>query len=51
MNKFTKELIESLTEACEHAGGKESRVRVRVMEMHVVKSSKMDRQPTKPNST
>ena len=30
MNKFSKELIESLTEACEHAEGKPSGVRVHV---------------------
>ena len=33
MNNFSKELIESLTEACEHAEGKPSSVRVHVVEV------------------
>ena len=33
MNKFSKELIESLTEACEHAEGKRREVRVHVVEV------------------
>lgn len=32
MNKFSKDLIESLTEACEHAEGKPTGVRVHVVE-------------------
>ncbi len=32
MNKFSKELIESLTEACEHAEGKPGAVRVHVVD-------------------
>ena len=38
MNKFSKELIESLTEACEQAEGKASRVRVRVVELPDVRA-------------
>src|SRR5206468_12974642 len=38
MNKFSKELIESLTEACEHAEGKPSRVRVHVVEVPDVRA-------------
>jgi putative transcriptional regulator len=33
MNKFSKELIESLTEACEHAEGKPSGVRIHVVDV------------------
>jgi hypothetical protein len=33
MNKFSKKLVESLTEACEHAEGKQSSVRVHVMKV------------------
>jgi putative transcriptional regulator len=33
MNKFSKELTESLTEACEHAEGKPDAVRVHVVEV------------------
>jgi putative transcriptional regulator len=38
MNKFSKELIESLTEACEHAEGKPSGVRVHVVEIPDVRA-------------
>ena len=38
MNKFSKELIESLTEACEHAEGKPNRVRVHVVEVPDVRA-------------
>jgi putative transcriptional regulator len=38
MNKFSKELIESLTEACGHAEGKRSAVRVHVVEVPDVRS-------------
>src|ERR1700746_1062939 len=38
MNKFSKELIESLTEACEHAEGKPSEVRVHVVEIPDVRA-------------
>jgi len=38
MNKFSKELIESLTEACEHAEGKRSEVRVHVVEVPDVRA-------------
>ena len=38
MNKFGKELIESLTEACEHAEGKPSGVRVHVVEVPDVRA-------------
>jgi putative transcriptional regulator len=38
MNKFSKELIESLTEACEHAEGKPSGVRVHVVEVPDVRA-------------
>ena len=38
MNKFSKELIESLTEACEHAEGKPSEVRVHVVEVPDVRA-------------
>ncbi len=33
MNRFTKDLIESLTEACEHAEGNPNVVRVRVIQV------------------
>ena len=33
MNKFSKDLIESLAEACEHAEDKPSGVRVHVVEV------------------
>jgi hypothetical protein len=33
MNKFSKELIESLTEACEHAEGNVACVRISVVEV------------------
>jgi hypothetical protein len=33
MNKFSKELVESMTEACEHAEGKPGRVRVHVVDV------------------
>jgi putative transcriptional regulator len=35
MNKFSKELVESLTEACEHAEGKPSGVRVHTVEVPI----------------
>jgi putative transcriptional regulator len=38
MNKFSKELIESLTEACEHAEGRPSGVRVHVVEVPDVRA-------------
>ena len=38
MNKFSKELIASLTEAAEHAEGKPSRVRVSVVEVPDVRA-------------
>jgi putative transcriptional regulator len=38
VNKFSKELIESLTEACEHAEGKPSEARVNVVEVPDVRS-------------
>jgi putative transcriptional regulator len=38
MNKFSRELIESLTEACEHAEGKPSAVRVHVVEVPDVRA-------------
>jgi putative transcriptional regulator len=38
MNKFSKELIESLTEACEHAEGKPIGVRVHVVEVPDVRA-------------
>ena len=38
MNKFSKELIESLTEACEHAEGKPGGVRVHVVEVPDVRA-------------
>lgn len=38
MNKFSKELIESLTEAYEHSEGKPSRVRVHVVEVPDVRA-------------
>jgi hypothetical protein len=38
MSKFSKELIESLTEACEHAEGKPSGVRVHVVEVPDVRA-------------
>ena len=38
MNKFGKELIESLTEACQHAEGKPSKVRVNVVEIPDVRA-------------
>jgi putative transcriptional regulator len=38
MNKFSKELIESLTEAVEHAEGKSSAVRVHVVEVPDVRA-------------
>ena len=38
MNKFSKELIESLTEACEHAEGKRGEVRVHVVEVPDVRA-------------
>ena len=44
MNKFSKELIESLTEACEHAEGKPSPVRVHLIE--APKLSNSDDNPT-----
>jgi hypothetical protein len=33
MNKFSKELIESMTDACEHAEGTQQPVRVHVVEV------------------
>ncbi len=33
MNKFTRDLIESLTEAVEHAEGRATRVRVHIVEV------------------
>jgi phenylpyruvate tautomerase PptA (4-oxalocrotonate tautomerase family) len=39
MNKFSRELIESLTEAVEHAEGKPSAVRVHVVEVSDVQAS------------
>ena len=38
MNKFSKELIESLTEACEHAEGEPSEIRVHVVEVPDVRA-------------
>ena len=38
MKKFSKELIESLTEACEHAEGKPSGVRAHVVEVPDVRA-------------
>src|SRR5277367_2125810 len=38
MNKFSKELNESLTEACDHAEGKPSGVRVHVVEVPDVRA-------------
>ncbi|MGH7062308.1 MAG: hypothetical protein ACREFH_18100, partial [Stellaceae bacterium] len=38
MNKFSKDLIESLTEAREHAGGKPGGVRVHVVEVPDVRA-------------
>jgi len=38
MNKFSKDLIESLSEACEHAEGKPSGVRVHVVEVPDVRA-------------
>ena len=38
MNKFSKDLIESLTEACEHAEGKRGEVRVHVVEVPDVRA-------------
>jgi putative transcriptional regulator len=38
MNKFSKELVESMTEACEHAEGKPSRVRVHVVDVPDVRA-------------
>jgi putative transcriptional regulator len=38
MNKFNKELIESLTEACEHAEGKRSEDRVHVVDVPDVRA-------------
>ena len=38
MNKFSKQLIENLTKACEHAEGKLSEVRVHVVEMPDVRA-------------
>jgi putative transcriptional regulator len=38
MNKFSRDLIESLTEACEHAKGKPSEVRVHVVEVPDVRA-------------
>lgn len=38
MNKFSKELIESMTEACEHAEGKPQPVRVHIVEVPDVRA-------------
>ena len=38
MNKFSKELLESMTEACEHAEGKPGRVRVSVVDVPDVRA-------------
>jgi putative transcriptional regulator len=38
MNKFSKELIDSMTEACEHAEGKSVPVRVHVVEVPDVRA-------------
>ncbi len=38
MNRFSKELIESLTEACEHAEGKPNAARVHLVEVPDVKA-------------
>jgi len=38
VNKFSKELIESLTEACGHAEGKSSGVRVHVVDVPDVRA-------------
>jgi putative transcriptional regulator len=38
MNKFSKELIESLTEACEHAEGKSGKMRVQTVEVPDVRA-------------
>ncbi len=38
MNGFSKELVESMTEACEHAEGEPTQVRVRVVELPDVRA-------------
>ena len=38
MNEFSKDLIESLTEACEHAEGKPSAVRTTIVEVTDVRA-------------
>ena len=38
MNKFSKDLIESLTETCEHAEGKPGGIRVHVVEVPGVRA-------------
>ena len=38
MNKFSKELIESLTQACEHAEGKPSGIRLHTVEVPDVRA-------------
>jgi hypothetical protein len=43
MNKFSKMLIGSMTEACEHAEGKPGRVRVHIVEVPDVRASRQKR--------
>ena len=38
MNKFSHELVESLTEACEHAEGRETGVRITIVEVPDVRA-------------
>jgi putative transcriptional regulator len=38
MNKFTKELIDSLTQTCEHAEGKPGEIRVHMVEVPDVRA-------------
>jgi putative transcriptional regulator len=38
MNKFSKELIESMTEACKHAEGKPGKLRVHVVDVPDVRA-------------
>ncbi len=51
MNKFSKELIESLTDACEHAEDKPSAVRVHVVKVREPDPSNApnNRRPNRPN--
>jgi putative transcriptional regulator len=47
MNKFSKELIESLSEACEHAEGKPGGVRVHVVEVPDVRAIRRQLRPNR----